>query len=64
MKTMLVFLELAVIAQVFLEVVNFSLWKLFSKNGWSKEESGIPVPHERSRLFEQLVYRVLSERYI
>ncbi|MFV7710391.1 helix-turn-helix domain-containing protein [Shewanella algae] len=33
----------------------------FSKNGWRKQEPGLPYPKEQTQLFEQLVYRALAE---
>ena len=41
-----------------------SLFMLFSKNGWRKQEPGEPYPPERTYLFEQLVYRALAEGII
>ena len=36
----------------------------FSKNGWRKQEPGNPYPQERTRLFQQLVFRALAEEII
>lgn len=46
------------------EATHLSLWKLFSAKGWRKNEPGEPVPREKPRLFEQLVYRALGEQYV
>lgn len=40
---------------------HLSLAKLFSKNGWRKQEPGDAIPAEKSFLFKQLVYRALAE---
>lgn len=50
--------------EVITEAMHLTLWKRFSANGWRKQEPGEPVPREQPRLFEQLVYRALGERYI
>ena len=49
---------------VIIDAVHLSMWKRFSAKGWRKAEPGDPVPKERPRLFEQLVYRALGEQYI
>lgn len=36
----------------------------FSKSGWRKHEPGEPYPQERTRLFQQLVFRALAEGII
>ena len=46
------------------ESIHLGLFKRFSANGWRKKEPGDAVQREQSRLFEQLVYRALSEQYI
>lgn len=38
--------------------------RTFSTKGWRTEEPGDQYPAERTMLFEQLVYRALSEEYI
>ncbi|PHV09216.1 transcriptional regulator [Janthinobacterium sp. BJB412] len=44
--------------------VHLSMWRQFSAKGWRKCEPGAPVPKERPRLFENLVYRALAEQYL
>lgn len=39
-------------------------WRLLARKGWNKNEPGKPCPSEKPRLFEQTVYRVLSEGLI
>lgn len=46
------------------EAKRKSLFVEFSKNGWRKKEPGDPYPHERTHLFQQLVYRALAEDII
>ncbi len=41
-----------------------SLFKLFSKKGWRKQEPGTPYPKESTLLFQQLTYRALGEGII
>lgn len=41
-----------------------ALYRQFSARGWRREEPGEPVPRETPRLFEQLIYRALGERYL
>ena len=41
-----------------------TLMKLFSAQGWNREEPGDPLPVERPQRFEQLVYRALAEGLI
>ena len=36
----------------------------FSKLGWRTQEPGDPYPKEKTRLFDQLVYRALAEDFI
>lgn len=43
------------------EKLRQSMFILFSKNGWRKQEPGDAYPHEETQLFEQLVYRSLGE---
>lgn len=43
------------------EAERTRMFKLFSKNGWRKQEPGEPYPPERTHLFQQLVYRALGE---
>lgn len=54
----------AVQCGVISESDHLALWKRFSARGWRTGEPGEPCPRERTRLFEQLVYRALGERYI
>ncbi|WP_075257796.1 helix-turn-helix domain-containing protein [Herbaspirillum camelliae] len=49
---------------VITETVHLSMFKRFSARGWRKTEPGQPLPQEHPRLFDQLVYRALAERYI
>jgi Zn-dependent peptidase ImmA (M78 family)/DNA-binding XRE family transcriptional regulator len=48
-----------------LGIINESLykksWFLFSKKGWRKQEPGSAYPAEKTFLFEQLIYRGLSD---
>jgi Zn-dependent peptidase ImmA (M78 family)/DNA-binding XRE family transcriptional regulator len=41
-----------------------SLGKLFREHGWDTKEPDPQYPHERTRLFKQLVYRALAEDII
>lgn len=43
------------------EKLRQRMFMFFSKNGWRKREPGDTYPHEETQLFEQLVYRALSE---
>lgn len=49
---------------VITDAVHLSMMKRFSAKGWRKAEPGDPISKECPRLFEQLVYRALGERYI
>jgi hypothetical protein len=49
---------------VITEAVHLMLQKRFSAKGWRKNEPGNPLPQERPRVFNQLVYRALAEHYI
>jgi hypothetical protein len=49
---------------VITETVYLTMLKRFSAKGWRKSEPGVPLPQEHPRLFDQLVYRALSEQYI
>ncbi|WP_373182406.1 helix-turn-helix domain-containing protein [Halomonas campaniensis] len=46
------------------DAVHLAMWKRFSAKGWRKGEPGEPLSKETPRLFEQLVYRALGEKYI
>lgn len=39
-------------------------WQYLTKHGWNIREPGDPYPSEQPRLFEQMVYRALSENLI
>jgi len=39
-------------------------WRMLVQKGWNKTEPGDPCPSEKPRLFEQSVYRALSEDLI
>jgi len=39
-------------------------WRVLVSKGWNKTEPGDPYPSEKPRLFEQTVYRALSEDLI
>ena len=41
-----------------------AFWRLLASNGWNKVEPGEPLPPETPRLFEQTIYRALSEDLI
>lgn len=41
-----------------------TMHQLFTARGWRKHEPGTPLPEEKPRLFEQLVYRALAEQHI
>lgn len=49
---------------VITETTHEVLWRRFSGKGWRKQEPGEAVANEQPRLFDQLVYRALGERYI
>ncbi len=40
------------------------LWRIFRVRGWHKKEPGKPYPNEKTRLFQQRVYRALAEELI
>lgn len=40
------------------------IWRVLVSKGWNKTEPGKPYPAEKPRLFEQTVYRALSEDLI
>jgi Zn-dependent peptidase ImmA (M78 family)/DNA-binding XRE family transcriptional regulator len=46
------------------ETTHLVMSKRFSAKGWRKSEPGKPLPREFPKLFNQLVYRALSEKYI
>lgn len=46
------------------DAAHLSMLKRFSAKGWRKIEPGTPLPQEHPRLFGQLVYRALAEKYI
>jgi Zn-dependent peptidase ImmA (M78 family)/DNA-binding XRE family transcriptional regulator len=46
------------------DAVYGAMIRAFSARGWRKAEPGTPLPQERPRLFEQLVYRALAEDYL
>ena len=41
-----------------------AFWRMLANKGWNKVEPGDPLPPETPRLFEQTVYRALSEDLI
>lgn len=49
---------------VFSQSAYLNAAKCFSTKGWHKQEPGAPLPREHPRLFKQLVYRALAQRYI
>jgi Zn-dependent peptidase ImmA (M78 family) len=49
---------------VITDAVHLLLIKRFSAKGWRKSEPGNPLPQEHPRVFDQLVYRALAEKYI
>ena len=49
--------DLGIIAQS----THSAFWRMLVSNGWDKVEPGDPYPSEKPRLFEQTVYRALSE---
>jgi Zn-dependent peptidase ImmA (M78 family) len=52
--------DLGVIAQS----THSAFWRILVANGWDKLEPGDQYPSETPRLFEQTVYRALSEDLI
>lgn len=44
--------------------VHGQFWRMLVSKGWNKTEPGDPYPSETPRLFEQTVYRALSEDLI
>lgn len=46
------------------DAAYLTMVKRFSAKGWRKTEPGDPLPKEHPRLFDQLVYRALAEKYI
>lgn len=36
----------------------------FDEKGWSKQEPGEQYPQQKTRLFEQIIFRALAEKYI
>ena len=49
---------------VITDTAHLTMVKRFSAKGWRKNEPGNPLLQENPRLFDQLVYRALSEQYI
>ena len=49
---------------VITDTAHLMMVKRFSAKGWRKNEPGNPLLQENPRLFDQLVYRALSEQYI
>ena len=50
--------------EVISKATYLKLARRFSANGWLTQEPGEPLATESPRLFEQLVYRALGERFI
>lgn len=53
-------LDLAIIAKS----THSAFWRMLVANGWNEKEPGKQCPSETPRLFEQTVYRALSENLI
>jgi Zn-dependent peptidase ImmA (M78 family)/transcriptional regulator with XRE-family HTH domain len=49
---------------VFSKAAHAEFWRQLVRKGWNKTEPGEPCPPEKPRLFEQTVYRTLSEDLI